>query len=165
MPQRKDYDVYSGNQKVGEIWSEHPTKSDYESDLNMQIQMVDYYFDRKATWELHNNPEYKAKAAKLEKLCKVVRVIAVFLIIASVILAVMNIINREKIDSFLMFLIQPTVLFGLGMGLRYFDIDSGAKSTKPKIDWKGVFFMFAAWGVAFLVIYFLVACVLMKFVL
>ena len=67
MPQRKDYDVYAGNQKVGEIWSEHPTKTDYEVDLNIQKQVADLYFEKAKEDKLTSTEWYKAKEAKMEK--------------------------------------------------------------------------------------------------
>lgn len=41
MPQRKEYDVYSGNQKVGEVWGHYDNKTPSEADMNIKIAACD----------------------------------------------------------------------------------------------------------------------------
>ncbi|MBQ6931847.1 MAG: hypothetical protein IJN38_06925 [Clostridia bacterium] len=146
MPQRKDYDVYAGNQKVGEIWSEHPTKTDYEVDLNIQKQVADLYFEKAKEDKLTSTEWYKAKEAKMEKHYKIRQVIGVLLIIASLIMAVMNVINTINntilMDSLIMLFIVPPVVFSLGVGLRCTDVITNTSKGTPSIDWIGALGMF-----------------------
>lgn len=146
MPQRKDYDVYAGNQKVGEIWSEHPTKTDYEVDLNIQKQVADLYFEKAKEDKLTSTEWYKAKEAKMEKHYKIRQIIGVLLIIASLIMAVMNVINTINntilMDSLIMLFIVPPVVFSLGVGLRCTDVITNTSKGTPSIDWIGALGMF-----------------------
>ncbi|MBQ2965138.1 MAG: hypothetical protein IJE14_10820 [Clostridia bacterium] len=155
MPQRKDYDVYAGNQKVGEIWSEHPTKTDYEVDLNIQKQVADLYFEKAKEDKLTSTEWYKAKEAKMEKHYKIRQVIGVLIAVGSVIMAILTFINRKEMESFVSIFVTPSVGFGLGRGLFYTDIVPNMRSGKPRIDWGVALGMFAGSTVIFFIVYFL----------
>ena len=146
MPQRKDFDVYSGNQKVGEIWSNHPTKTDYETDLNIQKQVADLYFEKTKADKIASTSKYKAKEEKMKKHYIIRQVIGIILIIASLIMAVMNVINTINntilMDSLIMLFIVPPVVFSLGVGLRCTDVITNTSKGTPSIDWIGALGMF-----------------------
>lgn len=157
MPQRKDYDVYSGNQKIGEIWSDHPVKSDYETDLNIQIETVNHYFKKKAAWNIENTSEYQTEAAKKEKMYKVRKAVGILFIAISLITAVMNVFNHSQMENMFTTFVIPAIIFGFGVGLLNSDIITSTKRKKPVIDWKAALCSFALGGIGFFIIDFLVS--------
>lgn len=157
MPQRKDYDVYAGNQKVGEIWSEHPTKTAYEVEMNVKKNIADLYFEKMEGYKNASTEQYKAKEAKMEKHYKIRMVIGVLIAIGSVIMAILTIINRKEMESFVSGFVIPSVSFGLGAGLFFSMVaEPSSKRDKPHIEWGMALGMFAGCTIVFFIVYFIV---------
>ena len=148
MPQRKDYDVYAGNQKVGEIWSEHPTKTDYEVEMNVQKNIADLYFEKMEGYKNASTAEYKAKEAKMEKHYKIRMVIGVLIAVTFLIMAIINVINTINntiiMDSLIMLFVVPPIGFSIGVGLFFSMVaEPSSKRDKPHIEWGMALDMFA----------------------
>lgn len=167
MPQRKDYDVYSGNHKVGEIWSNHPVKSDYETDLNIKQEVVDLYFKKMKANSIKSTDKYQEKLKKMEKAYKVREAIGWVFTISAIPLAILVMLafNSLPEDFALIAFIIPPIIFALGAGLRYSDIEANTRKGLPQISWGSAIGMFFGFGFFFLIADFLITFFCLRFFL
>lgn len=162
MPQRKTHDVYSGNQKVGEVWEHYDVFSEAERAEKRQKMISDMILHDLKKEEMREETKNKIKVA----LYVVRLIIGIAMIIGSIVLAVKFFINREEMfdGSMVMFFAPPSILFALGLGFANSYIDYDTDSFRSGINWKGVFGSIIKGGIAFFIIDFLVSLFLMKFV-
>lgn len=120
MPQRKDYDVYAGNQKVGEIWSNHQDKSDYESHLNVIELGVQMDRHKRGAF----SKSFYAKEKKMKRNGIIRAIVGVGAIIAAIFVIVK--IERNGWQD----CILPSALLGVGLAL----VKSGPITSYKKED-------------------------------
>ncbi len=92
MPQRKEYDVYSGNQKVGEVWGHYDNKTPSEADMNIKIAACNLI---RAEAEVATD-EKKIKKKKRMTVNYIVRAV----IGAVVLIVIFTTMNKLGSDSF-----------------------------------------------------------------
>ena len=157
MPQRKDYDVYAGNQKVGEIWSNHPTKSDYESELNMKMMVCDTILSdlQQSAWE--ETDGYKSAKKKKDAKYKIRKIIGYIMMLGAFLyIAIMFFLNIT--DSGLLFVGVPAIMFGVGLGLR-----NSRPENDFSIDWWFIRVSVIGGAIGFVVLEILFLFLLAKF--
>ncbi|MBQ3046004.1 MAG: hypothetical protein IJO03_06065 [Clostridia bacterium] len=173
MPQRKTHDVYSGNQKVGEIWERYDNKSSLEAEMNVKIAAAEMCLkESKAQDAIDRNPKLKKKQDRMFKRGERAEVagnifIAVAVIVAVVFFALMF-LNPETIFDMIpmvYFYFIPGGIFGFGWGLKMYYPELDVKRNKPKFDWGGILFMFLACGLGFTFGYFLLTIFIRNFFL
>lgn len=140
MPQRKDYDVYAGNQKVGEIWSEHPTKTEYEREIDRKIAINQHIRHEMG----YLSESFYAKEKKMKRNGTIRVVIGAVIIIAAIIILIKFERNGWQ-DCIL-----PSVLFGVGLALVKSDAIVSVTREDVYID-KEEIVKGVLWGVALFV--------------
>ncbi|MBQ8575774.1 MAG: hypothetical protein IJ447_07005 [Clostridia bacterium] len=166
MPQRKEYDVYAGNQKVGEVWGHYDVFTEAERAEKRAKMVADLIMDDLAKDRIRDTEQYKAKEAKAERNFKIRKTIGMICVIASIALAVISVVfnNEIKSDSFLLRFVVPSIVFGLGIGLKYTDVEVNVKKRKPVISWGDAFYMFGGCGIGFFIADFIISFFIVKFV-
>lgn len=89
MPQRKEYDVYSGNQKVGEIWGHYDNKTPSEADMNIKIEVCD----------LIRAEAMVATDEKLKKKKKRMTITYIVRAVIGAVILIVTVINMNKLGA------------------------------------------------------------------
>ena len=165
MPKRKEYDVYSGNQKIGEVWGEYDVFTPAERAEKRAKMMAERILDDLEKDRIRNTDSYRKKEAKADRNYKIRKVIGIFAIVVALFMAVLNIINLQNAINMFISFIMPTILFGLGISFIYSQpYEVNKKKGKPDCDWAGSLYMGFWCGVGFLIVDFLVSAFIVKFI-
>lgn len=151
MPQKKDYDVYLGNQKVGEVWSHHDTKSEYEREMGFQKEVADLYFAKRESQAVKSTTAYQTKEARIKKNFKIRKIIGIiFMILAVGVPITTMLFFKNDMSEFTTFFL-PAIIFGIGTGLTHTEATISADTLKARIDWASSLRWLIGGGIGFLI--------------
>lgn len=134
MPQRKTHDVYSGNQKVGEVWEHYDVFTPAERAEQRAKRMAEAIKKSLDESRLLGTAEYQAKAAKAERNFKVRKALGIIAVIGAIGLIVFSLAFPQSplMSEWTMFYLSP-IAFGIGMGLTHSDAELNLEKKRPTI--------------------------------
>ncbi len=107
MPQRKTHEIYSGSQKIGEVWEKYSNKTPFEADMNIQIEAANLSLSK-----AYGVPGYD-KAMKNYKPRKIIGLVIISIAIIAGLIILSSVFTDFSPSN--EWFLYSSLTFGLGM--------------------------------------------------